>query len=216
MAFELISWIYISLLCTVWGKGFVVFFFRNRLDVAEFDFPVLCFIGMWAIGIVAISFSLFMPLTGWIKMLLQVPVLFYFLSSSNRQSFFKQLGRSFIKPSVSDLALLVLSILMILFISSSAIIHPDTLNYHIYSIRVFDLYGMVPGIANLRPDLGFQSLWFTVMSVFDLSLFQPQTSYPLSGCVMSWFIIFLISKITAARTHLSGQGETAFSSAWYL
>ncbi len=50
---------------------------------------------------------------------------------------------------------------MILFLSSSPVIHPDTLNYHVFSTEIFDKYGTIPGLANLKPEFGFQSIWFS-------------------------------------------------------
>ncbi|HEY4154810.1 MAG TPA: hypothetical protein VGM24_05275 [Puia sp.] len=212
MVFELISWIYISIICLIWGNGFVRLIFRGGVNISELDLPVLCFVGLSVIGVVSLYLSLFIPLNGWVKGILQVPVLLYFLSSSNRITFFNQVKNAFAKLAPTDRFLLIAGIVMLLFLSSSPVIHPDSLNYHIYSIQIFNKYGMIRGIANLQPELGFQSLWFGVMSVFDLSFFQPAVSYPLSACVLCWFIIFLVSG-SVTRGARAEAGIPAF---WYL
>ena len=216
MSFELVSWIYISFICLIWGNLAVRLIFRNQSNIAELDFSILCFMGMSVVGVIALFISLFMPLNAGVKIVLQVPAFFYLLRASNRKSFFYQLRAPFDHLSLADLLLLIACIVMILFLSTSVIIHPDTLNYHIYSIRIFDKYGMIPGIANLRLDLGFQSLWFAVMSIFDLSFFQTNISYPLSGCVLCWFIIFLIAKATDRKIELTASGKFNLTSNWYL
>jgi len=74
MVFELISWIYISFICLVWGDCFVRMIFRDRLNIYEFGFPAICFLGMAVIGTVALYVSLFIPLKGGAKIFLQAPV----------------------------------------------------------------------------------------------------------------------------------------------
>ena len=215
MVFELISWIYISLICLIWGNFLIWICFRGRLNIPEIDFPVLCFIGMLIIGVIAFYVSIFVPLTFWIKLLLQIPAGLYFLKSANRISFSNQLKSYFIKLSHSDLFLLTAGIVMVLFLSTSPIIHPDSLNYHIDSIRIFNKYGTLPGIANLKVEFGLQSLWFAAMSVFDLSLSQPAVSYPLSGCVACWFFVFLVSKSIGSKEK-SGYPKSDVRVVWYL
>ncbi|MEO6963465.1 MAG: hypothetical protein ABIY90_15950 [Puia sp.] len=214
MAFELLAWIYLSVICLIWGNLFVHLFFRGSRESLEFDFPVLCIVGMSLIGATALYLSLFIPLGGLVKWILQLPVLLYFLSAANRRTFCFQVIKPFVNFSGIDLFLLTVSVVMVLFLSTSPIIHPDSLHYHIYSIRVFDQFGTIPGIVNLQLEFGFQSLWFAVLSVFDFSHLQTGISYPLSGCLLCWFFIFLISKLANAG-HPSGRaGKGVFAVAY--
>ena len=214
MIFELISWIYISLICLIWGIQILKLFFGIS-DVTVIDFPIVCFIGMAAIGIISTYLSLVIPLFIWIKLTLQTPALLFLLKSANRNELFSQLKKPFVRFSFLDFTLLSVFILMILFLCTAPIIHPDTLSYHAFSTQIFDKYGSIPGIANLKPEYGFQSVWFAVLAFFDFSFFHSALLFPLNGCVMVWAAFFLVSKVAVDKTILSGLNRFP-SVIWYL
>ena len=83
---------------------------------------------------------------------------------------------------------------MVIFLTSSPVIHPDTLNYHVYSVLFFDHFGIVPGIVHLKPQFGFQSLWFVALNVFEFRFLSDAPTFYLNGAVLCWFILFLISE----------------------
>ena len=68
-------------------------------------------------------------------------------------------------------------------ISTAPVIHPDTLNYHAFSTQIFNQFGVIPGIANLKPELGFQSMWFAASGFFSFSVSDDILIFPLNGCV---------------------------------
>jgi hypothetical protein len=213
MTFQLIAWIYISLICFAWGKLFVKYFSPG---IPVFDFSISCIIGFSVVGIISMYFSLFGPLYGWVKLVISAPALIFYLQSSNRKIVFETFTGVIKNLSAPDRALLSVCILMLLFLSSSTIIHPDTLNYHADAIRFFNDRGMVRGIANVKLEYGFQSLWFAAMAFFDLSFLQPHVSYPLSGCLLCWFIIFLVAKSANTKYDSSNPATGSFQSAWWL
>jgi len=214
MIFELISWLYISLICLVWGNRILKLGFGISQEDA-IDFPIICFIGLSALGIISYFLSLVIPLFPAVKLFLQIPALLFLLKSENRRGIICQLRKCFGFLSVLDKLFLGIILLMLLFISSSLVIHPDTLNYHLLAIRIFEKYGSIPGIANLRMDLGFQSNWFAELAFFDFSLTQHIQWFPLNGCVMGWFVFFLVSKSAVSRT--DNATNKYFSAAiWYL
>ncbi len=214
MIFELISWIYISLICLIWGNLILKLFFGIN-EVAVIDFPIVCFIGMSVIGIVAIYISLVIPLVIAVKLILQIPAFLFLLNPSRRKKFFSQLKKPFIGLSIMDFVFLTSAILMILFLCTTLIIHPDTINYHAFSTNIFDKYGTVPGIANLKPQYGFQSNWFAGLAFFDFSIFQFGPWFPLNGCVMCWVIVFLVSKAAVLKNGFS-HSQHFPSGIWYL
>src|SRR5450631_440403 len=212
MIFELISWIYISLICLIWGNRILKVFFGIN-EVTTIDFPVVCFIGMSAIGIISYYLSLFIPLFPAVKLALQIPALLILLKPANREEIIYQWIKPFMNLPKLDAVFLFAACLMVMFLCIAPIIHPDTLNYHFFSIRIFDRYGSIPGLANLRVDLGFQSMWFAAMAFFDFSLFQTTPWFPLPGCVMGWFIVYLISKGSGMKYVFVVPG---ISKIWYL
>lgn len=214
MIFELISWIYISLICLIWGNIILKLFFGINKESA-IDFPIVCFLGMSFIGVIAFYISLIIPLNFTVKFILQIPVLLILINKNFRGIIFSQLRKSFTNLSVSDSFFLFFTLLMILFICTTPVIHPDTLNYHVFSVEIFEKYGTIPGIANLKPHFGFQSLWFTQLSFFGFSLFRPRHLFPLNAVVMVWLIIFLVSKSARRKISFSGP-DLSISGIWYL
>jgi hypothetical protein len=214
MIFELISWIYISVICLLWGNQILKLFFGiNEPDTI--DFPVVCFLGMSVIGIISFYLSLFIPLHLSVKLALQIPALLILVKAKNRREIFLQLKKPFINFSGLDMVFLTAVLLMILFLCTAPVIHPDTLSYHSFSTQIFDKYGTVPGIANLKPEFGFQSLWFACLAFFDNSIFQSGPWFPLNGCVMAWLVIFLVSKTSLKKSILPGT-NLFLSGSWYL
>ncbi len=213
MIFELISWLYISLICFIWGNLVLKLFFVAK-EFNGRNFFVVCFIGLSFIGIIVFYLSLVTPLFTAVKLAMQIPVLLILIKSSNREELFVRLRKTFSGLLALDFVLLGVVLLMVLFLCTSPVIHPDTLNYHFFSTQIFDKYGSIPGIANLKPEFGFQSLWFAVMAFFDFTMFKSGSWFPLNGCVMSWFIVFLVSK-GAKSDNISTTGSFQ-NRIWYL
>jgi hypothetical protein len=208
----MISWIYISLICLIWGNCILKLFFGKQED-SRIEFPVVCFIGVSFLGIISFYCSLLIPLTFVFKIALQIPVLLVLFNSGYRKKIALQLKMPFLDFSVSDFSLLIVSLLMILFLTSSPVIHPDTLNYHVFSVEVFNKYGTITGIGNVKLDLGFQSLWFSELAFFNFSFFNSALWFPLNGTVMAWFIVFLVSGISLGKDKIS-KSKVAASVIW--
>jgi hypothetical protein len=214
MVFELISWIYISLVCLLWGNQVLKLFF-GIAEVTMVGFPIVCFLGMSVIGIGSFYLSLAIPLYIVIKLAWQVVAFLFLLNKKNRTNVYAQIKRPFNHFSVSDTIFLSAIGLMLLFVSTSVIIHPDTLSYHAFLTDIFNTHGSLRGIANLEPKYGLQSTWFAELAFFDFSLFHSVGSFPLNGCVMLWFALFLISRCSVTRDIYS-QPQQFLSGIWYL
>ncbi len=150
MAFELLIWIYITAICFAWGVFAVKIFNHGFADFQDLSFPIICFVGLFVIGIIAWYFSIFVPVNIELKVLLTSPALLFYLWRSNRLLLTGFLNVLFDKMQSADLFLLAVSIVMLVFLTSSPVIHPDSLNYHVYSIRFLEQFGNIPGIANLK------------------------------------------------------------------
>ena len=214
MIFELISWIYVSLICFIWASQFLKLFFGVN-EVAMIDFPVVCLIGMSMIGVVSYYISLAIHLNILIKLSLQILPLFILFKSADRRELITQFKKSFVDFSILDYIFLSVILLMILILSTSQIIHPDTLNYHVFSTQIFDKYGTINGLANLKPEFGFQSTWFSALAFFDFPYFEAGPFYPLHGCALCWVSIFLISKGIVKPKNAPGL-KLSGSRTWYL
>ena len=214
MIFELFSWIYISLVCLIWGNWILKSLFGiQNIDVIEF--PVICFIGMSVFGIITFYLSLLVPLFPVIKWGLQLLAMVPLMRGSIRNEILSQLKRCFRHFTMMGFIFLAVSTAMVLVVCSAPVIHPDTLNYHVFSTQIFDLFGALPGIANLKPELGFQSMWFAALAFFHFSFSESILIFPLNGCVMIWVVIFLISGASGIKKTLNSPG-TLTRQIWYL
>ncbi len=214
MIFELISWFYISLICLIWGNIILKLFFGIDRESA-IDFPIACFLGMSFIGVIVFYISLILPLYFAVRLLFQIPALLFLINGSFRELIFSQLKKPFTNLSVPDSLFLFTALLMILFICTAPVIHPDTLNYHVFSVELSEKYGTIPGIGNLKPHFGFQSVWFALLSLFSISLYHPVPLFPLNGVVMVWFIIFMVSK-SGKQNNIFSAKDMSNSGIWYL
>ncbi len=214
MIFELVSWIYISLACLICGNWILKSLFGiQNIDVIEF--PVICFIGMSVFGIITFYLSLLVPLFSVIKWGLQLLALVPLIRSSIRNEILSQLKRCFGHFTMIGFIFLAVSTAMVLVVCSAPVIHPDSLNYHVFSTQIFDLFGAVPGIANLKPEFGFQSMWFAALAFFHFSFSESILIFPLNGCVMIWVVIFLISGASGIKKTLNSPGILT-RQVWYL
>ena len=214
MLLLLILWLYISLVCLICGNRFLKLVFGIQ-DVSVIALPVICFIGMAVIGIVTFYLSLAVPLFPVIKLGLQVLALLTLVNEGNREEIFSQLKNSFRYFRTLDFTFLTISIVMVLVISSAPVIHPDTLNYHAFSTQIFDQFGVVPGIANLKPEFGFQSLWFAALAFFHFSFPDNTLIFSLNGCVMAWVIVFLVSGAAEDKRVFNNPNRMS-KRLWYL
>ena len=211
MIFELLAWVYISIICFAWGRQLISLFFSGTEAVA---FPIVCFAGLSFIGIIAMYVSLFGPISFWIKCIVTIPALLFYIKCSNRLFFLENLQSVFRKMSSADATLLISCVGMLLFLTTSPIIHPDSLNYHVDSIRLYSLRGLVPGMTNWRVHFGFQSSWFAEMNFFSMWPLEPNFSFPLNGCVMCWLIVFLIAESVRKPAEMNSAKTTG--SFWFL
>lgn len=203
MLISLIAWIYISIICLIWGQMMLSAVVKTKeFPSLRLNASLICLAGLAVISTLALGLSLFMPLDWKAHLILLIPALAYCRKATNRQAIKIQLGSLTEGLCLTARYLLAAGILMVLIISVHSIVHPDTLNYHAMSILLFERYKSIPGIANLKNEIGFQCGWFAA-----LALFQPDFSISyniifLNGAVLCWFLLFVVQQIS--RSLLSG------------
>jgi hypothetical protein len=79
--------------------------------------------------------------------------------------------------------------------STWTIVHPDTLGYHAQTMQWIEKYKAVPGLVHLHVRFGYQGLWFVDCALFDFSFTGKQGITFLNSTVLSWFLLFIISRI---------------------
>ena len=196
MLLLLALWLYISFICFTWGIIVCRFFTRGQ-NLAAIEFPhvsMICLLGLAAVGTVGLYLSLYMPLSGLAHLIIALPVIGCWLYAPVRRIMMPAFRKRLLTGTVNWLLFLVL-LLMTLSISSGLIIHPDTLSYHLQSIRWFEQFSAVPGIGNIDTELGMQSLWFAAHALFRTEIPAGVFALYLNGAVLSWFFLFICSQL---------------------
>ncbi len=194
MVLELLCWVSITLICYAWGIGLLKLIFGQQIENSTLTLPVICFFGLGVVSLVAWYLSLFSPIQNWFKITIAILGFAYYASTLNRKFFFSRCKALIAGLTSLDYVLSIACLVMVIFLASSPVIHPDTLNYHIYSVLFFDHFGMVPGLVHLKPQFGFQSLWFVALNVFEFRFLTDASAFYLNGAVLCWFILFLVSE----------------------
>ncbi len=191
MLFNFAAWIVITIVSFVWGE-IICGLFSFTPSEKERSLPLKCLIGMNVIGVLGYYFSLAGPLHWYFRILFfAIPVLLLIVFPRIRAALTSGTRQLFSQGTTTGYAMTVSCVLVALLLSASPVIHPDTLNYHQFSVRIFHDYGSIVGVVNARADLGFQSSWFAALNVFDPRGMVAGVSFPLGGAVMGWFILFL-------------------------
>lgn len=196
MLTTLLAWIYITLLCWMWGRLFLL----SLKTIIQADFPashfsIICVTGLASITIIAGILSLFVPLgSWWVQLLFIAPCLILFLKNDSRYSF-NSLKTEFLNVHWVSAILLFACFLLLLVMSTWTIIHPDTLGYHAQTIQWIEKYKAVPGLVHLHFRFGLQGLWFVDCALFGFSFFGKEGFTFLNSTVLVWFFIFIIQRI---------------------
>jgi len=119
--------------------------------------------------------------------------------------FFRSITAVFQKLSLLTLLFMTVAWLMIVMINSGPIVMDDTDSYHLQMIKWIHEYGSVPGIANLHNRFGFNSSWFSSISLF-IPFSDHRNFYTvLNGTVSVWLASFLIVQINSLNNFKKGQ-----------
>lgn len=157
----ILSWIYISLICTLIGIGVLEMFGGKRLSMT----------GCITAGIATITvyvefFSLFAKIGACAHVILLVAALLSGYKYRNKVLLFWNRY----KPVLCSWEgfFYCCFILLIAFFTSRGEFHTDTNIYHAAAIRVYEEYGMIKGIGNLQLHYAYNSSYLAFASVFSL------------------------------------------------
>lgn len=102
------------------------------------------------------------------------------------------------QKNILFLTCLICFSLMILVLNAGPVRMDDTDSYHIQMVKWIQEYGSVPGIANLHLRFGFNSSWFSSISLFSYPVAGLNSYVTLNGLLSIWFCYFLLQKIFSA------------------
>jgi hypothetical protein len=204
MLLTILSWIYITAICLIWGNILLSPFKKQIAPGHEPDLPIVCLTGLAGIGVFSLAESVFMPLSLAAHFSILVFAIAYLLFPVNRKRILQQLS-SIRSIKRLPLLLFIVCALLILIMGTYEIIHPDTLQYHAQAIKVMEQYKAIPGLVHLRYETAMTSMWFTVQAIFRFNFIHPNNYLFINGCVLCWFCLFICLKLTTTD---SKQSET--------
>jgi hypothetical protein len=197
MFITLLAWLYISLLCGIWGINMLHLLKRitgNKRQI-HLHFSIICLLGLVCITIFASVLSLFIPLGTWLAqlMILLPGIIFLFLKSA--KNLFSDLKKQFSQFHPTMFFLLFSCLVMLLVMSSWTINHPDTLSYHAQIIQWIEKYRAIPGLAHMDTRYGLQGAWFISCAIFGFKFADTEALTFINSAVLVWYFIFITQRI---------------------
>jgi hypothetical protein len=89
---------------------------------------------------------------------------------------------------------------MILVLNAGPVMMDDTESYHIQLVKWTQEYGTVPGLANLHLRFGFNSSWFTSISLLSPSFTGINHYLSLNGLLSCWACLYFVEQLLAASS----------------
>lgn len=197
MLVTMLAWIYITILCWMWGMLVLQGIKKISADKNYVlpGFSIICLTGFGGITVFASILSLFIPLGSWqLQIILFIPCFFFLLKKPER-SFLKDIKQFLTGMHQGLQFLLIVCLLMTLVMSSWTIVHPDTLGYHAQTIQWIETYKAVPGLVHLHIRYGYQGLWFVACAIFGFKFTGIEAVTFINSTVLLWFFLFIVNRM---------------------
>jgi hypothetical protein len=194
-----LAWIYITAVC--WGWGFLttrlLSYITGQDNMRLPSASIVCMTGLASLAIIAGYLSLFIALGSWQVQILIIFPLLVTVAYKRKQvaSLFAYLVGQTLKLHALVKTMLILFIVLILLMSSWVIEHPDTLGYHIQTIKWIEQFKAIPGLIHLHIRYGYQGLWYCLCALFGFSFTGTKGVTFLNSTVTLWFLIFVLKQI---------------------
>lgn len=186
----LLSWTILVLVSLAFGQTLILLTNKITRQPDSYSLVDTFFIGFVFTGVVISITSLFIPSNIiLLSVFVAYSVLFYIVNKDKRRKIYNCILSTW--NSLSKLQI-VFFFFIILFLSLYTIICPqlpDSYSYHIQNIMWNEEYRVVPGLANLIDQLGFNSSFFLLNAVFGLKPLFGQYIYGINVL----FLIFLVA-----------------------
>lgn len=188
MIFAIIFFVYFLWLSAVYGFAVQSIWVRlvERKSRSTLPMPIVSMIGLCALSVVASVFNLFFPLGLLYIVLVSVGaiILHVRLRPFRPKEFFAFSSSGWILIAAISLTVLVLTTLR----PSVS----DTALYHAQTIRWFEEYPAVPGLANLHHRLAFNSSWLVVNAAFSFAFTGLQSFHLVSGFFFLLALLYFV------------------------
>lgn len=166
----MIAYLCFSVLCflIIFFVGFLSFFLVKRISSFDSkpDFLSVFFLGLVTLSVVTSYVSIVIPINAYLIIgYAFVAVVGVILLRKEFLNYLLLLKR----PSILDYSIIALLSLFFLLLSARGIFNYDSALYHVQAINWTSDYPVVPGLGNLHSRLAYNSLFFTLSSVFSVN-----------------------------------------------
>ncbi len=210
MLITLILWIYISFLSIVWGLIFIDIIKRlfNLKEESAVSLPVLCFIGLGMMSLIALFLSIFISIGLAAHCAVVLPaVITIFI---RRRFVLDEIKKQFlIFKNYNALTIIMIAFFALILLLETSLFYPgsfDTALYHAQAIRWIEHYPAVPGLGNFNMQMGYNSAWFISQALFSFSFIPGMSFHILNGLCFFWTVVFFLDGMD-----LFFKGKISFS-----
>ena len=188
------SWITIIIVFLSFGKMFVLLSEKVTGLRGNYTLIDLFFTGLCTVGSIICITSLFLPSgINILIFLLVASILFLSIAKKSRLEIFERIKRKAIELNKIQYAFIGIVILMMLSFVIMPPQLPDSFYYHVQNMMWNEEYRVVPGLANMIEQFGFNSNFFLLSSVFGLKPLFGQFVYGLNALCYGLLIIYFIA-----------------------
>lgn len=196
MVSVILSWFYISLICTLIGIG-TLGFIKN----IKFSWIWYFISGMVVITVYVEIFSIFAKIGACAHILLLAIAVFIGVT---RRGKIKELFNEYLSVVCSWEGFFYCCFLIfIAYFTSRGIFHTDTNIYHAQSIRLYEEYGMLKGAGNLQLHLAYNSSYLAFASIFSLKWLFGYSLHTTTGLLELSMCIYAFHGLKNFKQHKS-------------
>lgn len=196
MVSVILSWFYISLICTLIGVG-TLGFIKN----IKFSWIWYFISGMVVITVYVEIFSIFAKIGVCAHMLLLAVTVFIGVM---RRGKIKELFKEYLSVLCSWEGFFYCCFLIfIAYFTSRGNFHTDTNIYHAQSIRLYEEYGMLKGAGNLQLHLAYNSAYLAFASIFSLKWLFGYSLHTTTGLLELSMCLYAFHGLKDFKQHKS-------------
>ncbi|NDV67287.1 hypothetical protein [Dysgonomonas sp. 25] len=199
----LLSFIVISFVLFTYGDMFVLLYRKVCKQDEHYNILDTALIGMTFVTAVITLTSLFLPTNQYILLaLLVLGVIYWMLNRGRIASYTSKIKNLLSSFSKVQLALLLLSLLVLLVYMLWASHWFDATYYHYQNIRWNEEYRVVPGLGNLEHRFGFNSNFFLLSALFSFRFLFGEAIYGLQFTLMVILLCWVLVELVRSRFEL--------------
>jgi len=194
MFLVILSWIYITFIFFGLGLGVNAILLKGARQPAV----MILIQGMIAAAVIASALSLFMPLSALANifiLLIAVACIFRFKQSAAQLI---SNWRGDVRETTRLLRVIFIAfVLVFAFLAALPPSHYDEGLYYGTTIKWIEEHGVVKGLANVNPRIGFNSTWLLLQALFNFSFLNPGHLINLNGLLLLYVFMYSLGGLNS-------------------